>query len=120
MEFRNFTGVKTLIVCCAAVLVAAMITVLYVFNPESVRFYPRCPFSLLGFSCAGCGTLRALHCYLHGDFARAFNFNPLFPFSLAFVCLLLVKPRIALNVWVLVCASVVVAGYSILRNVYGF
>ena|SRR5258708_6839940 len=50
--------------------------ILYRFDPATVHFYPRCAFhELTGLQCPGCGTTRALHHLLHGDFAGAFRLN---------------------------------------------
>ena len=58
------------------------VLLLYVFPPAETRFYPRCIFhAVTGLECPGCGSLRAAHSVLHGDFAAAFRFNPL-PFVL--------------------------------------
>lgn len=60
---------------CAA---AAVLGILYWFDPSTSGFYPSCPFHLLtGLHCPGCGSLRAIHAMLHGDFAAALRFNPL-------------------------------------------
>ncbi len=57
---------------------AAIATVLYVFPPEQVRFFPRCALhALTGLQCPGCGGLRASHQLLHGNFAAAWQLNPL-------------------------------------------
>lgn len=54
------------------------LVVLYFFAPGEHRFYPRCVFhALTGWACPGCGSLRAVHNLLHGDFAAAFRLNPL-------------------------------------------
>ena len=51
---------------------------LYVFDPETTGFYPRCLFNwLTGLSCAGCGGLRAAHAVVHGEFLAAYHYNPL-------------------------------------------
>jgi hypothetical protein len=51
---------------------------LYFFPPTETRFYPRCIFhAVTGLECPGCGSLRAAHSVLHGDFAMAFRLNPL-------------------------------------------
>ena len=51
---------------------------LYFFPPAETRFYPRCIFhAVTGLECPGCGSLRAAHSVLHGDFAMAFRLNPL-------------------------------------------
>lgn len=58
-----------------AALVALLL--LFLFNPETVKFYPRCPSLLLtGYQCPGCGTLRALHALLHGRLLQAWHYNP--------------------------------------------
>jgi hypothetical protein len=63
----------------AALLGAGLIAaVLFSFNPAQHSFYPSCPLHrLTGLSCPGCGGLRALHQLSHGNFATAFQLNPL-------------------------------------------
>ena len=112
--------VNHLTVCIATAMALVMAVLLFKFNPESARFYPRCPLSLLGISCPGCGTLRALHCYLHGDFVRAFEFNPILPFGLVFVSLLVARPSLALHVWLPPIVFAVLVVYAVVRNVFGF
>ncbi|MCL1921779.1 MAG: DUF2752 domain-containing protein [Kiritimatiellaeota bacterium] len=94
-----------------------LLAVLYGFNPESHGFYPRCPlFVLTGWKCAGCGTLRALHCMLRGDLARAFAFNPLFVLSVPVLLVLAVKREWRQNRYVGWGALAVFFVYSICRN----
>lgn len=55
-----------------------IIAVLYLFNPAVSALYPRCMFNLVtGYFCPGCGSLRALHHLLHGNFIDAAKMNPL-------------------------------------------
>jgi len=64
----------------AAVIAGLCLAVflLYFFPPAETRFYPRCIFhAVTGLECPGCGSLRAAHSVLHGDFAMAFRLNPL-------------------------------------------
>jgi hypothetical protein len=57
---------------------AAGLAILYFKDPAEGGFYPSCIFHYLtGFHCPGCGTLRALHQLLHGNFAAAWAMNPL-------------------------------------------
>jgi hypothetical protein len=57
---------------------AAATAVLFVFDPARYGFYPRCPLhELTGWSCPGCGTLRAVHQLVHGHWAAAWRLNPL-------------------------------------------
>ena len=54
------------------------LALLYFVPPDKFPFYPRCLlFVFTGWSCPGCGGLRAMHSLLHGDFPRAFQLNPL-------------------------------------------
>jgi hypothetical protein len=56
---------------------------LYKINPATDLKFLRCPFhSLTGLQCPGCGTLRACHSLLHGDFGAALHFNALTIFCL--------------------------------------
>jgi len=57
-------------------LVAALV-ILFVFDPADGLFYPPCLFrTFLGFTCPGCGTLRAMHQLLHGHVGAAWRLNP--------------------------------------------
>jgi hypothetical protein len=54
-------------------------------DPATSRIFPPCPFLYLtGLYCPGCGSLRAIHQLLHGNFHEAWAMNPLsimlFPF----------------------------------------
>jgi hypothetical protein len=59
-------------------------SVLFWFDPSSgYDFYPVCLFHrTTGLLCPACGSLRALHQLLHGNFAAALRFNALLVFSL--------------------------------------
>jgi len=61
-----------------ALLVAVVMTLLFVFNPAQHSFYPMCFFyRATGWQCPGCGGLRAAHQLLHGHLWTAFQYNPL-------------------------------------------
>ena len=65
---------------------------LFVFEPGKSGFFPACPFRLLtGFTCPGCGSTRALHQILHGDFAGAFMLNPLLLLAIPFLLFVLLR-----------------------------
>lgn len=52
--------------------------VLFFFNPVTTVFCPKCLFhEVTGLYCPGCGTTRALHCLLHGEFLEALHDNAL-------------------------------------------
>ena len=52
---------------------------LYRMNPASpTSLVPKCLFhEITGWHCAGCGSTRAVHALLHGEFRRAIGLNPL-------------------------------------------
>lgn len=69
-----------------ALLAAAGMAVLYVFDPRNTGLYPACLFlGLTGCYCPGCGTLRALHVLLRGDLAGALGYNVLTVLSLPLI-----------------------------------
>ncbi len=54
-----------------------VLALVYVADPATAGFYPRCPYRLLtGWRCPGCGTGRALHQLLHAHLAAAWSLNP--------------------------------------------
>ena len=69
-----------------AIIIGSGLVFYYVFNPESNRFLLKCPFKFTtGFDCPGCGSQRALHALLHGEFRQAFSYNPLFIIAIPYV-----------------------------------
>jgi hypothetical protein len=57
--------------------------VLFFCDPSRVPIYPTCVFHrLTGLDCPACGSLRALHELLHGDFISALHFNAFLVLSL--------------------------------------
>lgn len=59
---------------------------LFIFEPGRTGFFPICIFRFLtGLTCPGCGTTRALHEILHGDFQAALMLNPLLLLALPFL-----------------------------------
>lgn len=64
----------------------------YFFDPLEVWWMPKCPFrELTGLECPACGNQRALHSLLHGNFSKAFSYNPFFIFSLPYLLLLCIS-----------------------------
>jgi hypothetical protein len=65
---------------------------LYAFEPGKTGFFPPCLFrALTGLTCPGCGSTRAMHQILHGNFAAAFMLNPLFLLALPFLLYALIR-----------------------------
>lgn len=72
------------------------IIVLFCFNPEQYVLMPKCFFKLLtGLDCPACGSQRAVHAALHGDFAKAVQYNYFLVFAGPYAILL------ALEQWIL-------------------
>ena len=73
-------------------LIIAGAAYLFFFEPGKSGLFPGCPFRFLtGFTCPGCGTTRALHQILHGDFYTAFTLNPLLLLAIPFVLFALIR-----------------------------
>jgi len=93
---------------------------LYLYNPQDISLFPRCPFyALTGYKCPGCGTLRAIHALLHLRVADAFKLNPFLLFSIPVVVGMLASRKFALNATLGKCILVATIGYWILRNALG-
>ena len=68
----------------------AALPVLYAVNPASASVFAPCPVRLLtGWLCPGCGSLRAMHQLLHGNFAASFALNPVLMLLLPLLAFLL-------------------------------
>ena len=109
--------------------VTAVAGFLFFVDPQKSLSFAPCPFHLLtGFYCPGCGTLRALHALLHGEFLAALSFNPLTILSLPFLAyplfsqvLVVVRgrglPAVMWPPWAIRALFVLIVAYWILRNV---
>jgi hypothetical protein len=59
---------------------AGLLAFLYYFDPATSSYFPQCPTqTYLGLQCPGCGSTRALHQLLNGNFRAAFSLNPVTP-----------------------------------------
>lgn len=95
----------------AAVVTLALI---YAFPPTEYALYPQCLFrSLTGLACPGCGSLRSLHHFLHGNIATAFLLNPLL-YVLA-PALVVCRSRLHRPVWLWSFVGVIVL-FTVARN----
>ena len=69
---------KIVISAAISLLLVAVAFMFYLFDPEEMALFPRCPFLLAtGYECPGCGSQRAVHDMLHLDFKSAFSQNAL-------------------------------------------
>ncbi len=81
---------RPLRIALCIIVVAGILAILFLYDPSVTTWAPKCPFKLLtGLDCPSCGAQRAIHALLHGNFARAFGFNPFMilfmPYALAAV-----------------------------------
>lgn len=61
---------------------------LYFINPTAYWFTPKCPFKLMtGLDCPACGIQRFIHTLLHGEFARAIQYNYYLGYTLPYISL---------------------------------
>lgn len=83
------------------IVVAAAVFLYYTFDPGTSVLSPKCPFHMLtGLDCPGCGSQRAIHSMLNGDFEAALRYNALLVLAipyLALYALTAVLPRIFRN-----------------------
>lgn len=114
-----------------ALIAAVTLIIIYgTFNPES-KFFPKCIFYVVtGWKCPGCGTQRAIHSLLIGDFSAALGYNAMMIFFLPVIAILWVAalvrlryPRFynAVNSRPIILATLfIVVGWGILRNIFDF
>ena len=90
---------------------------LYFVDPATSSLYPACPLqSLTGLDCPTCGTLRATHLLLHGQFRAAFALNPLLFIALPVLALLYLRPSLARPRWVPWSLLAILLAYFLIRN----
>ena len=64
---------------------SAAVLALWLLGSRPPPWYPPCPFHLVtGLFCPGCGSGRAVHALVHGEWARALGLNPLLVLLLPF------------------------------------
>lgn len=113
----------------AATLAAGVAATAYIalVDPARGGAYPLCPSRvLLGIDCPACGGLRGTHDLLHGHLGRALDHNLLLPAYLGVIAVmaglwllpLVGRPAPALHLprWLAVAALVVVAAFTVARN----
>lgn len=104
----------------------AAVPLLYFMNPAQSGWFAPCPFRwLTGWLCPGCGSLRAIHAVLHGEFGHAFHLNPLMVILLPLTLFLLARhmatvvrgaaerPLPAFAVWALLLLTI---AFAVARN----
>lgn len=110
------------------VAVAAGVYIYGTFDPVNA-FFPRCVFKMAtGLDCPGCGSQRAVHALLNGEFAAAVRYNALFlaeiPLLVAIVLAWVLRdqfPRfnrfVSSQPFILAVLAVIV-GWTVARNIF--
>lgn len=66
-------------------VIAFLLTYLF-YDPTIHNFFPKCQFLMVsGYKCPGCGSQRAMHALLNGNFLEAIRFNAIFVISIPIV-----------------------------------
>lgn len=115
----------TLVVVLLLVVVAIYISV----NPATSKYFPKCLlYSLTGYKCPGCGSQRAIHSILNGNFIEAIKYNaflmvaiPLIVFYLLHEYTNIIPERVGnvmANPITIILIGVVIVAWWILRNVF--
>ncbi len=74
---------KYSLIVAAALLLVVLLGVYSQVNPQGNSWFPSCPLhKYTGLHCPGCGTQRAIHHTLNGDFGMAMRYNPLLLYGL--------------------------------------
>lgn len=77
-------------VAAIAVALALIGVIYYVLDPSEGMWLLKCPFRLItGLECPSCGSQRALHALLHGEFGAALRFNPFLLLSIPYLLLVI-------------------------------
>lgn len=109
---------------------AAALCILAFVPPESVGYDICFSRRVLHFSCAGCGATRATYALLHGEIREAFRMNALYVAALPvlFYAWFVAgqhafgarHPLPLFGRWSIPAVLIVIAVFTVLRNVFGF
>lgn len=92
VDFKNNRR-RTALAVIALVAIMALLCVYFWFDPVSDGlFFPKCPvYFLTGLYCPSCGSQRAFHALLHGEFLAALRYNYFLVFGVPFFALLIIS-----------------------------
>jgi hypothetical protein len=107
---------------CVALAVVGLV------DPSRHTVTPPCPLRLTtGLDCPLCGATRATHALLHGNVARALDFNALYVLALPIAAVLTLwwlrtgsLPEVARRRWVVWTAAGVAIAFAVARNLPPF
>ena len=105
---------------------SCFVLIYHFFDPAHSDWAPKCPFWLLtGYYCPGCGSQRAIHCFLNGRILEGMRYNYLLLPSLVYVVFLTIAPRdsrlgkvltSSTACWILLFAFM---AWWVVRNIFG-
>ena len=77
----------------AVIAITAILCIYFWFDPVAEgRFFPKCPvYFFTGLYCPSCGSQRAFHALLHGEFLTAIRYNYILIFNVPFFALLIIS-----------------------------
>jgi hypothetical protein len=98
-------------------------------NPATSKYMPRCVFLVVtGFKCPGCGSQRAIHALLHGNFIDALRYNAFFVAALPVIALYFLNDytkllpskvdEVITHHYTIAVLGVIVVLWWVLRNVF--
>lgn len=125
---------KTLRAIAAGLIAVAAVAFIFLysrFDPAESSLFPRCYFlTLTGLKCPGCGSQRAIHAILHGNFAAALRYNALLFAAIPTITLLFAAelhrdrfPKLynrCCSIGMILTTTAVIILWWILRNIFGF
>ena len=115
-----------LIILAVLSAIALIILIYWNIDPSAYEWMPKCPFyKLTGYKCPGCGTQRALHALLHGNFVDGITYNPILLPALLYIivleCLRFTRFRDVLSGTIATrTILIIVCLYWLTRNIFNF
>lgn len=102
-----------------SILVLGVVLIYFYIDPSSSYLMPKCPFKMLtGLDCPSCGSQRAFHAVLHGQFEAAFLLNPyiflVFPYLLLLLYTYLSDSTLAQRISPVIQHRMMLYGYILL------
>jgi hypothetical protein len=110
----------------AGLAILGVITLLYLFDPETSAGFLPCPFRrITGLLCPGCGAQRAIHDILHGRIDEAFRHNAALVIAIPLLGIQWAIPRITPTRWnpvhdnrIVFLWMALLLGWAVLRNLF--
>lgn len=122
---------RSLVITVVVVVLLVFGFIYYAVDPATSNLFPRCTFlQVTGYKCPGCGSQRAIHALLNGDFKAALGYNAMLIVAIPWIALCLFaegqrtrRPRLyerlnaPLLIWLFLAA---VVAWWLLRNIFNW